>query len=101
MKKELSAALSMFCTDYCSELLAANSPAKNQARVNHTRETQGRAEGGRVQKELCGRLRHAVELIDLGARLASKKSKSKGLGGSADEPCGAPQRCGSSNRPRW
>ena len=34
-------------------------------------------EGGRVQKELFGRLRHAVELIDLGARLASKKSKSQ------------------------
>ena len=46
-------------------------------------------EGGRVQKELCGRLRHAVELIDLGStpRL-QKKQKAKGLGGQA---CGAPQ----------
>ena len=47
-------------------------------------------EGGRVQKELCGRLRHAVELIDLGARLASKKSKRPKA--SADKPSvGAPQ----------
>ena len=56
-------------------------------------------EGGRVQKELFGRLRHAVELIDLGARLASKKSKRPKA--SADKRVVHRRRCGSSNRQRW